>query len=307
MQNQYYSNGKLLISGEYLVLQGAKALAVPLKFGQDLIVRSKPAYKNAKIFWKSYVGETLWFEMSVSLENFSIHFTSDILIANRLLKLIKNALVLNPSFLNTEEAYFVSTNLNFDKDWGWGSSSTLVNNIASWARVNPYVPLKTTFDGSGYDIACANAEGPLFYQLSEDDTLIESVTFWPTFKENIYFLYLGKKQSSNASVKAFKELGHKSTKTIQQISDLSEEFTKADNLVDFQKLLIEHEQILSGVLKKKRIKEELFPDFNGEVKSLGAWGGDFVMIASDITMEAVNNYFEEKGLKTLFTFAEIIK
>ena len=40
MQNQtFYSNGKLLLTGEYVVLDGAKALAVPTRFGQNLIVK----------------------------------------------------------------------------------------------------------------------------------------------------------------------------------------------------------------------------------------------------------------------------
>ena len=34
----FYSNGKLLITGEYLVLDGARSLAIPTKFGQFLIV-----------------------------------------------------------------------------------------------------------------------------------------------------------------------------------------------------------------------------------------------------------------------------
>ena len=38
MKKEFYSNGKLLITGEYLVLDGAKAFALPTKFGQNLIV-----------------------------------------------------------------------------------------------------------------------------------------------------------------------------------------------------------------------------------------------------------------------------
>ena len=34
----FYSNGKLLITAEYLVLDGAKAFALPTKFGQNLII-----------------------------------------------------------------------------------------------------------------------------------------------------------------------------------------------------------------------------------------------------------------------------
>ena len=39
MEQNYYSNGKLLLTGEYVVLDGAKALAVPTKFGQLLNIK----------------------------------------------------------------------------------------------------------------------------------------------------------------------------------------------------------------------------------------------------------------------------
>jgi mevalonate kinase len=38
MKETFYSNGKLLITGEYLVLDGATAFALPTKIGQNLIV-----------------------------------------------------------------------------------------------------------------------------------------------------------------------------------------------------------------------------------------------------------------------------
>jgi len=38
MSNEYYSRGKLLITGEYFVLEGATAFAVPLRFGQSMAV-----------------------------------------------------------------------------------------------------------------------------------------------------------------------------------------------------------------------------------------------------------------------------
>ena len=39
MEKTYYSNGKLLLTGEYVVLDGAEALAVPTRFGQNLTVK----------------------------------------------------------------------------------------------------------------------------------------------------------------------------------------------------------------------------------------------------------------------------
>jgi hypothetical protein len=35
----FYSNGKLLLTGEYVVLDGAEALALPTRFGQNLKVK----------------------------------------------------------------------------------------------------------------------------------------------------------------------------------------------------------------------------------------------------------------------------
>ena len=62
MQTTFYSNGKLFISGEYLVLDGADAFALPTKFGQNLVV--EPG-ENQNIEWKSYdYDNQLWFENS---------------------------------------------------------------------------------------------------------------------------------------------------------------------------------------------------------------------------------------------------
>ena len=36
MEKTFYSNGKLLLTGEYVVLDGATALAIPTKYGQYL-------------------------------------------------------------------------------------------------------------------------------------------------------------------------------------------------------------------------------------------------------------------------------
>ena len=46
-----YSNGKLLITGEYLVLNGAEALALPLSCGQSLNYKKTT---NNLIKWVSY-------------------------------------------------------------------------------------------------------------------------------------------------------------------------------------------------------------------------------------------------------------
>jgi hypothetical protein len=51
------------------------------------------------------------------------------------------------------------------------------------------------------------------------------------------------------------------------------------------------------------VKERLFDDYFGAVKSLGAWGGDFVLATGDKTTPA---YFKKKGYSTVLTYKEMI-
>jgi len=46
----YYMHGKFLITGEYLVLKGALALAQPLRFGQHMDVKKTT---EPILHWKS--------------------------------------------------------------------------------------------------------------------------------------------------------------------------------------------------------------------------------------------------------------
>jgi mevalonate kinase len=48
---KFNSNGKLLLSGEYLVLKGAESLSIPTRFSQTLEVSNNA---SGKIKWESY-------------------------------------------------------------------------------------------------------------------------------------------------------------------------------------------------------------------------------------------------------------
>ena len=63
-----------------------------------------------------------------------------------------------------------------------------------------------------------------------------------------------------------------------------------------------HEQMISEVLEITPIKEMLFPDYQGGVKSLGGWGGDFILAASD---KVGPEYFKERGYQTVIPFNEM--
>ncbi len=66
----------------------------------------------------------------------------------------------------------------------------------------------------------------------------------------------------------------------------------------FNSWIVDHEQLVADLLKTKRVKTTRFHDFYGEVKSLGAWGGDFYLVTDPQNDEkALYKYFEDKGLK----------
>ncbi len=305
----YYSNGKLLLTGEYLVLDGAKAFAVPTKFGQNLVIEK---ITEPQIIWGSFTntGEC-WFEAVFDLKKLrlvsatfnSIKEGSAELIAETLLEILKEAKRLNSNFLNVDHGFVVKTELNFPRNWGLGSSSTLINSIANWAKIDAFQLLWNSFKGSGYDIACAQNDAPIFYQIKNKQPLVQQIDFDPTFKENLFFIHLNQKQDSKEGIAKFRESNQGFSKEITRISAISDEFTSAKTIEDFNILIEEHEQIISSIIKLKPVKEKLFPDFSGAVKSLGAWGGDFVLATGNANTP---NYFKNKGFETILTYSEMI-
>lgn len=305
----YYSNGKLLLTGEYLVLDGAKSLAIPTKFGQDLIVEK---IKEPQIIWGSFTntGEC-WFEAVFDLPKLRLAnctFNSDKegsaeFIAETLLEILQEAKRMNSEFLSSENGFIVKTKLSFPRNWGLGSSSTLINSIATWAKVDAFQLLWNSFKGSGYDIACAQNNSPIFYEIQNKKPVVKQVNFNPSFKENIFFVYLNQKQDSKKGIAKFRESNINFDKEIARISEISDAFLKVNSVIEFNKLIAEHEQIISSIIKLKPVKERLFSDYFGEIKSLGAWGGDFVMATGN---EKTKAYFNNKGFDTILTYQEMI-
>ena len=306
---EFYSNGKLLLTGEYFVLEGAKSLAVPTTCGQNLVVEP---IKESQLIWNSYSNEgKCWLEAIFDLPKLrlvSATFEAEDdggndRVAENLKEILVEAKKLNPSFLNSEGGFSVKTNLTFPKNWGLGTSSTLINNISNWANINPYQLLENTFGGSGYDIACAQNNTPILYTRNKFEPIVEKVEFNTSFKDQLYFVYLNKKQNSREGIQRFKALKGNLTSELIQISELTDAFVDCKNLVDFEKLLLEHEQIVSKTIQLKTVQEELFSDYFGQTKSLGAWGGDFILATGN---DDTINYFNKKGFQTVIPYQDLI-
>ena len=303
MKETFYSNGKLLITGEYLVLDGAKAFALPTKFGQNLIVENNP---NHEIHWKSFDADgQIWFEDTISFSEIQNQVPQEPdTIKTTLLSILHEAYVLNPSFIKDDSGYTITTQLTFPKQWGLGTSSTLINNIAQWLKIDAFVLLNNSFGGSGYDIACAQNNGPIIYHLERAKPIVEKVLFNPNFLENLYFVYLNKKQNSKAAIQSYySQRNNNLEQIIATNNQITQAVLNANTLKNFADALQQHEAKLSIILKMKTVKETLFPDFNGVVKSLGAWGGDFVMVLSE---SDPTDYFKQKGYETVIPYDEMI-
>ena len=162
---------------------------------------------SSEIKWSSLDHkDELWFSASFSLYDFKATETTDEEIAARITKLLKGCARQDSEFLSQWKGQKVETKLEFDRKWGLGTSSTLVYCIAEWADVNPYQLLMDTFGGSGYDIACAGADGPVLYSLRDYAISVEESLFYPSFRNNLFFIYSGRKQNSQAAVKDFQRL-----------------------------------------------------------------------------------------------------
>lgn len=296
---------KLLLSGEYLVTRGALALALPLKFTQTLKITDTGLPGN-ELLWQSCEQGKVWFEATFDYDDFQINATTDKQIAATLQKILLAARELNSGFLTGNHEMHAETETDFELQWGLGSSSTLISSIARWANVNPYHLLQKTFGGSGYDIACATAQGPIFYRLNNQQPEVSLADFYPTFSHLIGFVYLGKKMNSRSSMAEFNQKSNFSEQTIQQISHITMELIQADTIEAFEELLNEHERIMAEVLQIQPIKNQLFKDYPYTIKSLGAWGGDFALFTCRNLQEA-SNYFQPKGMQPVFSYDELVR
>ncbi len=301
---QFYAHGKLLLTSEYAVLDGALALALPTRFGQKMTIKQT---RKSDLVWYSYdqKGEE-WFKAQISLMDFSAVKTTDEEKAAYLQKLLKGAVRLNSEFLSKWNGFDVKTYLEFPNDWGLGSSSSLTYLVAQWAEVNPLLLHFQVSDGSGYDVAAAGAESAISYQLEDDTIKYTEIDFEPSFRSKLYFVHLNNKASSNDAIDYyFKKVKGRKT-LVKELTAITEQVLQAKSLKSFNTLLDAHEACLSKALSMPTIKEQLFSDFDGSIKSLGAWGGDFVLASSDQNDSAVKAYFESKGFNTVLSYDEMI-
>ena len=295
---KFYSHGKLLITAEYAVLDGAKALALPTKLGQSLEV--KPI-ESPEIRWKSFDHNgTLWFETTLQLASFEANVTNET--AKRLSECFLAIAKLQPGCFVAHNGFEMHSRLEFPQNWGLGSSSTLINNLAQWAKVDAYKLLAATFGGSGYDIACAQHPYPITFQKNlKSSPKVEKAVFNPSFKDQLFFVHQNQKQNSRDAIAHYNTLKTTQSLDFSELNALTDGLLVATTLEEFEVLMSKHETIVGNLIEHPPIKASHFSDYNGAIKSLGAWGGDFFLATGNNLQ-----YFKDKGYNTIIPFKEMV-
>ena len=297
----FESNGKILLTSEYLVLDGSMSIALPSKLTQKLNIEK---IDSDYLHWISYdQNKNIWYEEKFIKKGKTISYLGKKNnISERLIRLF-NHIHLHKDVQNTIGKKFTSR-INFNRNWGLGTSSTLVNNLAKWANINPYDLLFSTFNGSGYDVACCDINSPILYRNKNKLIKVEEIKFNPSFKNNLFLIYLGKKQNTQDAIFYYNKIKSDKNLAINSINDLTKKIIKCDNLSTFEQLIENHENIISKIINIDPIQKSTFKNYDkGVIKSLGSWGGDFILVSGE---KKDLNYFIKKGYKTIFSLEELV-
>ncbi len=303
------ANGKLLLTAEYFVLGGARALAVPTVFGQKMEAETL-AEPSGILKWESLENDaTRWFSASYEKKDFKIVESSDEKTARRLAEILTACRAERPDFLADRRGVSIQTALEFPRFWGLGTSSTLVALLAKMSGADPFSVLQKTFGGSGYDLAAADADGPFFFKLqyAEKTPTVEPSIFFPAFHKSLIFIYLGQKQDSREGIRRFNERARGNQFLIEKMTDLTDRFAAADSLFELEKVIDEHEKTVAAALDLPRAEDVFFKNYRlGKIKSLGAWGGDFVLATTSESFEKTAAWFGERGFSVVFPFEKMV-
>lgn len=303
---EFFGRGKLLLSGEYFILEGAKGLALPTRVGQRMSVHYSQSF-NPQLHWKSFdIYGNLWFECKFEFWQFNFAEGEEESPEQKFLqKLLRAVRKQNHHFLRDDVDVVVETYIDFPFEWGLGSSSTLIYNIAQWAYVSPFELHFNTTNGSGYDIACAQSEQPIIFSNDEEGPSYSTVNFEPSFKDQLCLVHMNQKAKSYDAIQGIENKRPFKPEDIQAINDLTDEVVNIHKLEDFEEWIVKHEKIVAQMLEEQRVKERLFSDYWGEVKSLGAWGGDFVLVTTNKSFKETQEYFLNKGHNVIMPYSEL--
>lgn len=296
----FYAPGKLLLTAEYFVLDGALALAVPTRVGQEATIKVLQD-KNFLIHWEAYHQDQFWLKATINYSTWEIVEANLIEAAQFVLKLLRNcSQISNERFIDGLDYHFL-TRLQFPSHYGLGSSSTLMSLVGQWANVDPFLLNELVLGGSGYDIAVAQESSAILYE-NFPVRKIQKIHYQPHFASELIFIHLNQKQNSREGIATFKSI-EKNELIIKQLSQLTLDVLNTESLEVFSSLMSLHEDIVADYLNLQKVKDKFFQDCPVFVKSLGAWGGDFVLSQK---FPGYSQYFADRGFADIWDWESMV-
>ena len=289
-----------MLTSEYFAMDGALVLAVPTKLGQEFSfveIEDEASF----IYWKAYHQGVLWLDVVINYKEWRLVSTSIPKSGDFIMKVLRNLQYLSSTKFKSAHSYQLSTNLQFPANYGLGSSSTLMVNLAEWGDCDPYELNAMSLGGSGYDIAVAKEKSAVLFR-NKPEIKVQNVTFDPAFKDELIFIHLNEKQDSREGIKLYRSK-EKSQNLIDFFDDLTMQVYSSSSIENFSELMVIHEEKISKFIGIPTVKEKLFAECPVFVKSLGAWGGDFVMSRK---FDDYQNWFSDRGFSTIYKWSEII-
>ena len=90
------------------------------------------------------------------------------------------------------------------------------------------------------------------------------------FHENLFFVHLNKKQKTDDEINLFQKIIIDDD-VINQITQITDDIVKCDEMDEFKNLIIKHENLTSNTLNKKTIKEKFFNAFSRSFATKQIW------------------------------------
>ncbi len=293
----FYAPGKILLVGEYTVTKGFEGLAVPVKSGQWMDVWEFDSPGNAEdrfIFNALDSRGASWFSESFDISNLKSNSletnavksnVTDENFENNESHLSKLLALVPESFWKSGKSYRFETRLEFDRSSGLGSSSTFVQLMSNYFKLDPFQVQDLVFGGSGYDVAIAAVQKPLIYWRNEQGVHFRQWKLNSELTKDWKVVFLGNKVNSRTST--------------SQVSDMLEDLSNDENYrMQIQKIIeiVRDAQELmaleTGIEMYQMFLSQLLgmvtpytyfgvkPLPRGVCKWLGAWGGDMLLVNS---------------------------
>jgi mevalonate kinase len=283
----YFAPGKIMLCGEYFVTLGIEALALPTQLGQVLRVWEFESPDEWKLVWQSKRSDgSVWFELTLSMEQLLLtpEELDDEFSNNPIaIKLIELLLALPTTAWKRGISVRFETEMEFNSEWGLGSSSSLVVLLSKWACTDPMVLQKKVFGGSGYDAAVSYAAKPIVYWLKDEQPNWSDWSLPKEMTSGWWVIMVGKKQNSRHSLAEVKEKVDSFIDEpflYHQMLQLMKRLKEAKDLQTMESGLELHQAIVCAMLGLKNPYQTFGwkPVKEGICKWLGAWGGDMMLV-----------------------------